>query len=206
MRRWAAPAVVAALGVVAAGCLGAGSQHATLSASDALAQARKDGFVNPKHVRSVAWRCDGKTWDQARPDAVGADAHFVVSNYDLVFDDRRAPLESDNTARIAMTVVVFRDADTARRCADALVYQSMHSPTDPSNPTGPHIPYKVIDSTTVEMHPHAPGAPGAFPEDTGDYNTMLARGRVFGLGFAHNEPDAKIVREDLERLAAEIDG
>ena len=53
MRRWVAPAVVAALGVVAAGCLG-GSQHATLSASDALAQARNDGFVNPKRGRPVA--------------------------------------------------------------------------------------------------------------------------------------------------------
>ena len=198
--------MVAAVGLVAAGCLGGGSQHATLSASDALAQARKDGFVNPKHVRSVAWRCDGKTWDQARPDDVGTDAHFVVSNYDLVFDDRRVPLESDNTARIAMMVVVFRDADTARRCADAFVYQSMNAPSDPSNPTGPHIPYKVIDSTTVAMHPHAPGGPGEFPEDTGDYNTMLARGRVFGLGFSRNMPHAKIVRQDLERLAAEIAG
>jgi hypothetical protein len=46
MRRWAAPAVVAALAVVAAGCLGGGSQDATLSASDALAQARSDGFVD----------------------------------------------------------------------------------------------------------------------------------------------------------------
>jgi hypothetical protein len=205
MRRWAAPAVVAALGVFAAGCLGAGSQHATLSASDALAQARKDGFVNPKHVRSVAWRCDGKTWDQARPDAVGADAHFVVSNYELVFDDKRVPLESDNTARIAMLVVVFPDAGMARRCANSFVYQSTHSPSDPSNPTGPHIPYKVVDSTTVEMHPHAPGS-AVFPEDTGDYNTMLARGRVFGLGFSHNMPHAKIVRQDLDRLAAEIAG
>jgi len=205
MRRWAAPAVVAALGVVAAGCLGGGSQHATLSATDALAQARKDGFVNPKHVRSVAWRCDGKTWDQARPDAVGADAHFVVSNYELVFDDKRVPLESDNTARIAMLVVVFPDAGMARRCANSFVYQSTHSPSDPSNPTRPHIPYKVIDSTTVEMHPHAPGS-AVFPEDTGDYNTMLARGRVFGLGFSRNMPHAKIVRQDLDRLAAEIAG
>jgi len=205
MRRWAAPAVVAALALVVAGCLGGGSQRAMLSATDALAQARKDGFVNPKHVRSVAWRCDGKTWDQARPDAVGADAHFVVSNYELVFDDKRVPLESDNTARIAMLVVVFPDAGMARRCADSFVYQSTHSPSDPSNPTGPHIPYKVVDSTTVEMHPHAPGS-GVFPEDTGDYNTMLARGRVFGLGFSHNMPHAKIVRADLERLAAEIAG
>jgi hypothetical protein len=205
MRRWAAPAVVAALALVVAGCLGGGSQRATLSATDALAQARKDGFVNPKHVRSVAWRCDGKTWDQARPDAVGADAHFVVSNYELVFDDKRVPLESDNTARIAMLVVVFPDAGMARRCANSFVYQSTHSPSDPSNPTGPHIPYKVVDSTTVEMHPHAPGSE-VFPEDTGDYNTMLARGRVFGLGFSRNMPHAKIVRADLERLAAEIAG
>jgi len=205
MRRWVAPAVVAALGVVAAGCLSS-SQHATLSASDALAQARNDGFVNPKRGRPVAWRCDGKAVNQARPDDVGTDTQYVVSNYDLVFDDKRVPLEPDNTARIAMMVVVFPDAATARRCADSFVYQSTHSPSDPSNPTGPHIPYKVIDSTTVAMHPHAPGGPGEFPEDTGDYNTMLARGRVFGLGFSRNMRHAEIVRADLERLAAEIAG
>ena len=102
-----------------------------------------------------------------------------------MFDDKRVPLESDNTARIAMLVVVFPDAGMARRCANSFVYQSTHSPSDPSNLTGPHIPYKVVDSTTVEMHTHAPGS-GVFPEDTGDYNTMLAQGRVFGLGFSHN--------------------
>lgn len=91
MRRWAAPAVVAALAVVAAGCLGGGSQDATLSASDALAQARSDGFVDPKRARSVAWRCDGKTWNQARPADVRTDAHYVVSNYDVVFACRRGP-------------------------------------------------------------------------------------------------------------------
>jgi hypothetical protein len=35
---------------------------------------------------------------------------------------------------------------------------------------------------------------------------MLARGRVFGLGFSRNMRHAEIVRADLERLAAEIAG
>ncbi len=168
MRRWVGLAVLAILGAVAAGCLGGGSQHTTLSASDALAQARADGFAKPKRVGSVAGRCDGETWDQARPDEVGTDAHFVVSNYDLVFDDKRVPLVSDNTARIAMMVVVFPDAATARRCADALIYQVMHA--------GPSVPYKVIDSTTVQTHPNARGV--EFPEDAGEYNTSFARGRA----------------------------
>ena len=196
MRRWADVAALAALAALAGGCLGGGSQHATLSASDALAQARADGFVNPRRVRSVAWRCDGKTWDQARPGEAGPGGHFVVSSYDVVFDDKRVPVQPDSTARIAMTVVVFPDAATARRCADALIYQATHA--------GPAVPFKVIDPTTVQTHPDARGV--EFPEDAGEYNTSFAHGRVFAIGFAHNRAHWKIVRADLERLAAEIAG
>ena len=52
---------------------------------------------------------------------------------------------------------------------------------------------------------HAPGAPGsASAEDDGEYDTWLAHGRVFAIGLAYNEPHSKIVRDDLQRLAAEI--
>jgi hypothetical protein len=95
-------------------------------------------------------------------------------------------------------------------CAEAGIHQAMHIPVDPSNPLGygpPYRPYKLIDSTTVETSMHAPGAPSfEFAEDTGEYDTFLAHSRVFALGIAYNEPHSRIVREDLERIAAEIAG
>jgi hypothetical protein len=76
-----------------------------------------------------------------------------------------------------------------------LIYRAMHDP---------HVPYKVIDSTTVQTHRYARGI--EFPQDAGEYNTSFAYGRVLAIGFAHNAPHSKIVRADLERLAAEMAG
>ena len=178
--------------------MGGGSQHATLTAADALAQARRDGFVKPKRGPGQSWHC-------ARPSE--SDSLPLRPNYSLVFGDKRVPPASGNSARIAMMVVVFRDAATAKRCAEAGIYGATHTPVRPSHPLGPFIPYKLIDSTTVKTHMHAPGAPGsASPADDGEYDTWLANGRVLALGLAYNEPHSKIVRDDLERLAGEIAG
>jgi hypothetical protein len=198
MRRWVWLAVLATLGVVAAGCLGGGSQHATLSPSDALAQARGDGFVKPHRGPGQSWHC-------ARPSE--SDSPAYRPNYSVSFGDKRVPPTSGNTARIAMMVVVFPDAATAKQCAKAGIYGAMHTPVHPSNPLGPFIPYKLIDSTTVETGMHAPGAAGfANSEDDGEYETWIAHGRVFALGLAYNEPHSRIVRDDLQQLAAEIAG
>jgi hypothetical protein len=109
-----------------------------------------------------------------------------------------------------MLMVVFPNESIARRCAAGGSYGATHIPVDQTNPLGagpPYRPSKPIDSTTVETSMHAPGAPGfQFLEDTGEYDTYLARRRVFALGLAYNDPHSKIVREDLERLAAEIAG
>ena len=40
----------------------------------------------------------------------------------------------------------------------------------------------------------------------GQYETVIANGRVLAVGLADNEPHSKIVRDDLERIAAEIAG
>jgi len=198
MRHWVGLAVFAILGLVAAGCLGGGSQHATLSAGDALAQARGDGFVKPHRGPGQSWHC-------ARPSE--SDAPSYRPSYSLSFGDERVPVEPDNNARIGMMVVVFPDAATAKRCAEAGIYGATHTPVHPSNALGPFIPYKLIGSTTVKTHMHAHGAPGsASAEDDGEYDTWLAHGRVLALGLAYNEPDSKIVREDLYQLAAEIAG
>jgi len=178
--------------------LGSGSQHATLSANDALAQARNDGFVNPKRGPGQSWHCVPPSESDALP---------YRPNYSLTFGDKRVPPASGNSARIAMMVVVFPDAATAEQCARAGIYQAMHTPVHPSNPLGPFIPYKVIDSTTVKTHMHAPGASGfENREDDGEYDTWLADGRVLALGLAYNQPHSKIVHDDLQQLAAEIAG
>ena len=63
----------------------------------------------------------------------------------------------------------------------------------------------MIDPTTIVINEHPPGS-AIIPDETGKYDTFLARGRVFAQGLAYNVPHSKIVREDLERLAAEIAG
>jgi hypothetical protein len=127
----------------------------------------------------------------------------------ITFEDKRVPRGSDNTGRILMGVIVFPNAAMAARCARGAFYEGTHIPRDGYDPEGdgPFRRVTVIDSTTVQVSRRPAGAPVAdFPQDDGDYETWLAHGRVFGLGTARNKADAKIVREDLERLAAEIDG
>jgi hypothetical protein len=102
-----------------------------------------------------------------------------------------------------MLITVFPDAAMARRCAEAGIYKDMHPPGYGGGPPAP-LPRRLLDSTTVVINEHAPGVPGSSGGETGQYDIFLAKGRVFGEGLAYNEPHAKIVREDLERLAAEI--
>ena len=137
MRRWFGLAAVATLGAVAAGCMGGGSHHGTLSAADALAQARDDGFVNPRRGPAQSWHCDAKPSESDSPPA--------RPNYGVVFDDKRVPLAPRNSVRIAMMVVVFPDAATAKRCAESGMYEAMHTPVRPSNGLGPFVPFKLID-------------------------------------------------------------
>jgi hypothetical protein len=188
--------------------LGGGAQHATLSPSDALAQVREDGFVKvQRETQPASWLCDGNFSRLGPTTPAGKFADYVRPSYVLTLEDARVPATADNSARIAMMVVVFPDAATAKQCAKAGVYGAMHRPVHPSNPLGPFIPYKLIDSTTVETGMHAPGAAGfANSEDDGEYETWIAHGRVFALGLAYNEPHSRIVRDDLQQLAAEIAG
>jgi len=188
--------------------MGGATHHGTLSAKDALTQAREDGFVKPTRVHPGSWQCDGKTASLGSGTSSGTDV-FVRPTYALTFGDRRVPDAPDNSARIAMMVVVFPNESVARLCAKAGIYGATHIQVNPSDnvPGGPYRPYKLIGSTTVKTHMHAPGAPGsASAQDDGEYDTWLAHGRVFALGLAHNGPHSKIVRDDLQQLAAEIAG
>lgn len=188
--------------------MGGGSHHGTLSAKDALARARDDGFVKPALGPPGTWHCT-RTSGGFGPATSSRDGKTVRPTYALTFGDRRVPDAPDHGARIGMMVVVFPNESIAARCAEAGIYQAMHVPVDQSDltPGGPYRPYKLIDPTTVETAMHPPGAPGSQNRvDDGVYQTWLAHGRVFALGLASNGPHSKIVREDLERLAAEIAG
>lgn len=195
---------LASVMVLAAGCMGEDSHHSTLSASDALAQARADGFVRPvRDTQPPSYKCVGHFVDVGPPQPTGRYAGYVRPSYALAFNDRRVPPGPENVARIAMLVIVFRDAATAAECARAATFSEIH-PTGTSGSA--RLSRRMIDPTTIVINEHPPGQRGSSPDETGEYDTFLARGRVFAQGLAYNEPHSKIVREGLERLAAEIAG
>ena len=205
MRRWAGWVVVSALGAVAAGCLGGDGHHGTLSASEALAQARKDGFVRPSRVTAVqTYMCGDGRFDVGTSTS-GKYAGFSRPAYQFQFGDSRVHAGAGNVSRIAMLITVFPDAATAKACAQAGLYVDLHP--DPAFGKSARLPRRQIDSTTVVIDEHRAGRAGdSFKDDTGEYDLFLANGRVFAQGLASNVPHSKIVREDLERLAAEIAG
>lgn len=204
MRRSVGPAVLAALGAVAAGCLGGESHHPTLSASDALAQARSDGFVRVGRLTQPATYLCAEHRFELGNSTSERDAGFRRPTYQLEFDDSRVHIGPGNVGRIAMLITVFPDAATARRCAQAGIYLDLHP-----LPLGgsARLSRRMIDPTTIVIDEHSAGRRGdSFSDDTGEYDTFFAQDRVFAQGLAYNLPHSKIVREDLERLAAEIAG
>ena len=204
MQRWAGLAAVAALGA-AAGCMGGGRHHGTLSAAKALAQARSDEFMKASIAdRPPTYRCADREFEVGSTTS-GRYAGYVRPTYQLSLDDSRVHAGPGNVARIAMLVTVFPDAATARACAAAGISSDLHP--DPLFAKSARLPRRQIDSTTIVIDEHKAGRAGdSFKDDTGQYDIFLARGRVFAQGLAYNVPHSKIVREDLERIAAEIAG
>jgi hypothetical protein len=200
-----------AITAVAAGCAGGGSgSHSTLTAAQALHQARTDGFTRAGHGPRESLECSARTSKVGPPQPTGRYADYKRPVYTIEFGDRRVPPTSDNTGRIAMAVFVFADQDFAARCAHAGMYTAEHYPIDPDavavGRRSKTFPYKLIGETTVETRMHKRDAPGAvFPSD-GQYETFLASGRVFAIGLAYTEHDSRIVQRDLARIAAQISG
>jgi len=201
-----------AVTAVAAGCAGGGSgSHSTLTAAQAVHQARTDGFTRAgRGPRGESLQCTARTSKVGPAQTTGRYANYKRPVYTIEFGDRHAPPTSDNTARIAMAVFVFADADFAARCAHAGMYTSEHQPVHPdavaSGSGSKTFPYKLIAGTTVETHMHKRGLPGAvFPSD-GQYETYLASGRAYAIGLAYSERDSRIVQRDLARIAAQIGG
>ena len=191
--------------------MGSGSaSHPTLTAAQALHQARADGFTGVVRAGGESWHCSAHASDIGPAQTTGRYAAYRRTRYGLEFGDRRVPNTKDNTARIGMSVLVFRDAHLAARCAAAGMYADEHQPVEPDAsfeglPTKT-FRYKLIAGTTVESHMHKSGLPGTeFPSD-GQYDTFIARGRVLALGLAYTAHDSQIVQSDLTRLAEEIAG
>ena len=198
--------LLAGLAVAAAapGCAGGGSgSHSTLTANQALHQARTDGFTGAgRGPQRESWQCTARSTRLGPPQTTGRYANYRRPVYTIEFGDRRAPPTSDNTGRIAMAVFVFADARFAARCARAGIYTSEHYPVALGRLKT--LPYKLIARTTVETHMHKVSVPGeVFPND-GQYETFLASGRALAIGLAYTAHDSRIVQEDLARIAAEI--
>src|SRR3954447_10717194 len=204
MRRWAGLSALAAIGAAAAGCMGGGSHHSALSASAALAQARSDDFARPVQSRRPPTYLCAEHQFELGSSTSGRYAGFTRPTYQLAFEDSRVHTGPGNASRILMLITVFPDAATARRCAAAGIYLDMH-PT--GTDAGSRLSRRMINSTTIVIDEHEPGRPGdSYLDDTGQYDTFIAQGRVFAQGLAGNVPHSKILRDDLERLAAEIAG
>ena len=105
-------------------------------------------------------------------------------------------------------MLVFRDANSAARCARAGLYVMQHQPVDsrgfPLGPPGKTYPYRMITPTTAETNMHGPKARGQLPGTDGYYETWLSYGRVLAFGLAYNAKNALVVRSDLDRIASQI--
>ena len=185
--------------------MGGGSHHPTLSASEALARARSDGFVRPVQANRPPTYLCGEHRFELGISTSGRYEGFTRPTYQFEFDDSRVHAGPGNVGRIIMQVTVFPDAATARRCAEAGIYLDLHP--EAAFQGSARLSRRRVDLTTVVIDEHKAGRRGdSFRDDTGQYDTYIATGRVFAQGVAYNVPHSRLVREDLERLAAEIAG
>jgi len=188
--------------MAAAACVGGSSSHATLTATQAIARARANGFINPvRRPPGESWRCAPHEIATGPVQTTGRYAKYARPVYSIEFGDKRAPAGADDTARIGMIVVVFHSAKFAAACAQAEIETGK---TVRSH--GKVMPYKVISSTTIEHGMRPPNTPGSPPGETGEFDTYLADGGAFALGIAYNAHDSQIVQDDLARIAREIAG
>jgi hypothetical protein len=171
--------------------MGSGSHHA-LIASQAIAQAKKQGFVQVRRLPNrQTWRCSGGKSPALEfgPNPGDPRHAYVRPRYWFLVGDRRLPVAANGSARVLMAVVVFPTAADAARCARAGLYYAEHMPTGPA-PSAQTEPYRRIDGTTV-----------AWGDRPTNFETYIARGQVLADGLAHNAHDSAIIRTDLLRLA-----
>jgi hypothetical protein len=135
----------------------------------------------------------------------GRYADYTRTSYVIQLSDKRVPPKG-GTARIGMLVAVFPNSKIAGRCARADLHETDHLLVSAASPRTRVIPHRMISPVTIETHMHKPGGRGDLAGQDGEYDTYLADGRVLALGLAYNEPNSKIVEDDLKRLASEIAG
>jgi hypothetical protein len=208
MRIWAPLAGIAVVVVVCGFAADSWASPATMTAAEALHQARADGFTRPALESGESYLCDAHRIDVGPADPAGRYADYQVPAYGLGFGDHRAPPDKQDTAQIVMTVLAFRDANHAARCAPAGLYPTQHQPVDSrafslGRPAKTY-PYRMIAPTTAETHMHGPNARGQEPGTDGYYETWLSYGRVLAFGLASNAKNAPVVRSDLDRIARQI--
>jgi hypothetical protein len=184
------------LSVVAGGCLGSSSQHAELTSSQALAQAKADGFAKIyHHVQPASWDCANGYPQLGTPEPTGGYRSYMKPRFEL---DMRDPHIRGSQG---VVVIVLPSDAGAASCAAAEINELLHPFTVIKHPA------KQIDDATVVVSPHPPNAPGeTYAKATGDYEISLARGRVLALGNASTQPEAATLESDMSKLASQIAG
>lgn len=201
-RPWlAAPAIVA----LAAGCFGGSSAHPTLTEKRAIRQATAEG-LKVYRMPLTSWYCRGFEAEQGPAATTGRYASYTRDSYEIQLDDKRVKPGPGNTARIGMLVAVFPNASIAGRCARASLFQTDHLLVSPTSSRTRVIPHTMVSPVTMETHVHKPDTPGNIAGQDGEYDTYFADGRVLALGLAYNEPNSRVVEDDLKTIASEIAG
>jgi hypothetical protein len=94
-----APIAAVALVAVAAGCFGgSGASARTLTASEAVHEARADGFSRVSRSAGASWRCGARSADTGPTTTVGQYASYRRASYALQFADKLLPNVDDDTA------------------------------------------------------------------------------------------------------------
>jgi hypothetical protein len=196
-------ALVLPLAAVAAGCLGSSSHHAALTASQAVAQAKADGFTKVMLAPGPpAWNCSHEI---ATTRANIESGVYKMYGRHLRFEKPRYQLEA-KLPKVGgnglVVIIALPSASLAARCVKAEfdIYER-------TIPGVIRQPYKVIDAATIVVDPNPPGAPGSTsPTATGDYEIYLSNGGVLALGNADTRQSAATVESKLSALVRQISG
>jgi hypothetical protein len=174
---------------------------AQLTASQALAAAKADGFTRVVRIPSPgSYGCYPGQVVLGPSQPTGKYKSYLKPEFALEVTDPNVHGPVPGFA-----IVVRPTAADAAKCAKAEIQQLKHSPFGASQ----QQPYKVIDDATIDLSPHPAGTPNgrtSYAKATGDYQIYLSHGRVLAMAEAFTQPDAATAENDISKLASQIAG